>query len=99
MPDTRLAVVTGASSGIGAATARALAKGGFEIALGARRRDRIEALAGEIGGHARELDVTDASSVEEFASWTEGLGGATVLVNNAGGAKGLEPIAEMDEER
>jgi len=99
MPDTRLAVVTGASSGIGAATARALAKGGFEIALGARRRDRIEALAGEIGGHARGLDVTDASSVEEFASWTEGLGGATVLVNNAGGAKGLEPIADMDEER
>ncbi|MBA2617022.1 MAG: SDR family NAD(P)-dependent oxidoreductase, partial [Rubrobacter sp.] len=50
MLDTRLAVVTGASSGIGAATARALAKGGFEVALGARRRDRIEALAGEIGG-------------------------------------------------
>ncbi|MDQ3429310.1 MAG: SDR family NAD(P)-dependent oxidoreductase, partial [Actinomycetota bacterium] len=97
MPDSRLAVVTGASSGIGAATARALARDGFEVALGARRKDRIEDLAGEIGGHARELDVTDSNSVEEFAAWTEGLGGASVLINNAGGAKGLEPIAEMDE--
>ena len=99
MPDSRLAVVTGASSGIGAATARALANDGFEVALGARRGDRIEALAAEIGGHARELDVTDSRSVEEFAAWTEELGGASVLVNNAGGAKGLEPIAEMHEER
>ncbi len=99
MPDSRLAVVTGASSGIGASTARALARSGFEVALGARRKDRIEALADEIGGHAKELDVTDSGSVEEFASWTGELGGASVLVNNAGGAKGLEPVAEMDEER
>ena len=99
MADARLAVVTGASSGIGAATARALAKDGFEVALGARRTDRIQELADEIGGHARKLDVTDTGSVEEFASWTEGLGGASVLVNNAGGAKGLEPIAELDEDR
>lgn len=98
MPDSRLAVVTGASSGIGAATARALARSGFEVALGARRKDRIEDLAGEIKGHARELDVTDSHSVEEFASWTEGLGGASVLVNNAGGAKGLDPVADMDED-
>lgn len=99
MPGKRLAVVTGASSGIGAATARALAKAGFEVALGARRKDRIEALADEVGGHARELDVTDSGSVEAFAAWTEELGGASVLVNNAGGAKGLEPIEEMHEDR
>jgi NADP-dependent 3-hydroxy acid dehydrogenase YdfG len=68
------------------------------VALGARREDRIKALAEEIGGHARFLDVTDHDSVTSFAEWTETLGGASVLVNNAGGAKGLEPIAEMDEE-
>ena len=96
--DSRLAVVTGASSGIGAATARALTKAGFSVALGARREERIEELAGEIGGHARFLDVTDRDSVASFAEWTGSLGGASVLVNNAGGAKGLEPLVEMDEE-
>ena len=95
---SRLAVVTGASSGIGAATARALAGAGFVVVLGARREDRTKTLAEEIGGHARFLDVTDQDSVASFAEWTEALGGAAVLVNNAGGAKGLEPIAEMDEE-
>jgi NADP-dependent 3-hydroxy acid dehydrogenase YdfG len=94
----RLAVITGASSGIGAATARALAGAGFEVALGARRVDRIEKLAAEIRGQAKFLDVTDSGSIEEFAAWTESLGGASVLVNNAGGAKGLEPVAEMVEE-
>ena len=94
----RLAVITGASSGIGAATARALAGAGFAVALGARREERIEALAGEIGGHARHLDVTDRDSVAGFAEWTESLGGASVLVNNAGGAKGLAPVAQMDED-
>jgi len=97
-PGSRVAVITGASSGIGAATARALAGAGFTVALGARREERIEKLAGELGGHAKVLDVTDRGSVEEFASWVASLGGATVLVNNAGGAKGLEPVAEMEEE-
>ena len=95
---SRLAVVTGASSGIGEATARALAEAGFTVALGARREGRIKKLADETGGHARVLDVTDRDSVASFAGWTESLGGASVLVNNAGGARGLEPIAEMDEE-
>ena len=91
------AVVTGASSGIGAATARRLAVEGFDVVLGARRVDRIEALAAEIGPRAtaRALDVTDADSVERFCS---ALGdGCRLLVNNAGGALGLEPIAEADE--
>lgn len=96
--DSRVAVVTGASSGIGAATARALAGAGFIVDLGARREERIEELAGEIGGYARFLDVTDRDSVASFAEWTESLGDTSVLVNNAGGAKGLEPVAEMDEE-
>ena len=95
----RLAVVTGASSGIGAATARALAGAGFAVALGARREERIEKLAAELGGHAKRLDVTDRDSVAEFARWTGDLGGgASVLVNTAGGAKGLAPVAEMNED-
>ena len=94
----RLAVVTGASSGIGAATARVLAGAGFAVALGARREERVEALAKELGGHARHLDVTDHGSVAGFAEWTGTLGGASVLVNNAGGAKGLAPVARMDED-
>lgn len=89
-------MVTGASSGIGAATAGALAAAGFELVLGARRLDRIEALASELGGHARahRLDVTDPASVEEFRATIQHC---RVLVNNAGGALGLEPIAEADE--
>jgi NADP-dependent 3-hydroxy acid dehydrogenase YdfG len=92
----KLAVVTGASSGIGAATARALAGDGFELVLGARRLDRVEALAAEIGGRAVALDVADPSSVE---SLTATLPSCDVLVNNAGGALGLEPLADADEEK
>ena len=93
---SKTAVVTGASSGIGAATARALAGDGFHVFVGARRLERLEALAGEIGGEAIALDVTDPASVEAFASRVEGC---DVLVNNAGGALGLETVAESDEER
>jgi NADP-dependent 3-hydroxy acid dehydrogenase YdfG len=94
----KVAVITGASSGIGAATARALAGAGFEVLLGARRLERLRELAEEIGGPARavELDVTEPGSVEELAA---GLRRCDVLVNNAGGALGLEPLRDADEER
>ncbi len=85
------AVVTGASSGIGAATVRRLAADGFDLVLGARRLDRIEKLAAEIGGRAIPLDVTSEASVATFA---DSLPDCAVLVNNAGGARGLDPIAE-----
>lgn len=89
------AVVTGASSGIGAASARALAAAGFRVVLGARRVDRCAEIAAEIGGVAVRLDVTDAASVEAFAA---GVPEASLLVNNAGGAKGLGPVATADED-
>ncbi|HEX5610962.1 MAG TPA: SDR family NAD(P)-dependent oxidoreductase [Solirubrobacterales bacterium] len=89
------AVITGASSGIGAATARALAGAGYRTVLGARRLDRLQELAAEIGGEAIELDVTDSASVAELV---RGLPGCDVLINNAGGALGLDHIGETEEE-
>lgn len=90
----KTAVVTGASSGIGAATARMLAAQGYRVYVGARRLDRLQALAAEIDGVALMLDVTDPESVAAFAAKIPVL---NVLVNNAGGALGLEAIAELDE--
>ncbi|MGY1622672.1 SDR family oxidoreductase [Geodermatophilus sp. SYSU D00965] len=89
----RTAVVTGASSGIGAATATRLAAEGFDVVLGARRLDRLAELAGAIGGRALPLDLTDPASVEEFAA---ALDRVDVLVNNAGGAFDAAPVAEAD---
>jgi len=94
-PDSRIAVVTGASSGIGEATARTLAAQGFHVVVGARRLDRLERLADEIGGTALELDVTDEDSVDAF---TTVIPRVDVLINNAGGAKGLATVAEADED-
>ena len=91
--DQKVAVVTGASSGIGAASARALAADGWRVVIGARRFERLEKLAAEIGAQAIELDVTDADSVAAFAAQLERV---DLLVNNAGGAKGLEPVVETD---
>jgi NADP-dependent 3-hydroxy acid dehydrogenase YdfG len=83
----QVAVITGASSGIGAATARALAGHGYNLALLARRADRIEALAAELGASAIAIaaDVTDRDSLVTAANRIQAeLGGADILVNNAG---------------
>lgn len=85
-----VAVVTGASSGIGAATARQLAVAGYHVVLAARRMDRITELAGELGGTAHQLDVTDRAAVQEFAA---SLARVDVLINNAGAAFGADPVA------
>jgi NADP-dependent 3-hydroxy acid dehydrogenase YdfG len=83
----RVAVITGASSGIGEATARALAADGHRVALLARRVDRVQALAAELGENAIAIvaDVTDCGSLLAAAERVQSeLGGADVLVNNAG---------------
>ncbi|SCX46320.1 NADP-dependent 3-hydroxy acid dehydrogenase YdfG [Klenkia marina] len=91
--DGRVAVVTGASSGIGAATAERLAADGFTVVLAARRLDRLTELAERIGGRAVELDVTSDESVAALAA---SLDRVDVLVNNAGGAFDAAPVAEAD---
>jgi NADP-dependent 3-hydroxy acid dehydrogenase YdfG len=91
---TRVAVVTGASSGIGAATARRLAAEGFSVVAAARRRDRLDALAASTPGiEPVTLDVTSASSVADLATTFSDV---DVLVNNAGGAIGVEPVERAD---
>ena len=93
-----IAVVTGASSGIGAATAAALAKQGYQVVGGARRVDRVRKVVGE-SGVALELDVTDGLSVDRFiAEVGRRFGHVDVLVNNAGGALGRSPIAQASDD-
>lgn len=89
----KTAVVTGASSGIGAATARALATDGWHVIVAARRTDLLTELAESIGGEAITLDVTDEDSVRHLA---EQLDSVDLLVNNAGGAKGLDSVADAN---
>jgi NADP-dependent 3-hydroxy acid dehydrogenase YdfG len=93
--EQRVAVITGASAGIGEATARNLAAQGFHVVVAARRADRINALAAEIAGTAIVADVTDGAAVDALAAQLKRV---DVLVNNAGGAKGLEPVADADLE-
>ncbi|MDR2453735.1 MAG: SDR family NAD(P)-dependent oxidoreductase [Bifidobacteriaceae bacterium] len=92
---TKTAVVTGASSGIGEASARALASDGWRIVCAARRVERVQRLAAELGNSSLgvHLDVTDQESVDAFASAVDRC---DLLVNNAGGAKGTTSIAEAD---
>lgn len=89
------ALITGASSGIGEATLRALAGAGFATVAAARRLERCQKLADEVGGRALALDVTDPASVEALAAE---LPEVSVIVHSAGGALGQEPIADADEE-
>ena len=93
--DQQVAVVTGASAGIGEATARTLAVQGFHVVAVARRAERINALAAELNGTAIVADVTDGAAVDALAAQ---LPRVDVLVNNAGGAKGLESVADADLE-
>jgi NADP-dependent 3-hydroxy acid dehydrogenase YdfG len=93
--DQRVAVVTGASAGIGEATGRTLAAQGFHVVAVARRAERISALAAELNGTAIVADVTDGAAVDALAAQ---LPRVDVLVNNAGGAKGLESVADADLE-
>ena len=88
-----VAVVTGASSGIGEATARTLAGQGFHVVCVARREERVKALAAELGGTPIVADVTDGAAVDKLAA---GLERVDVLVNNAGGAKGTQTVADAD---
>ena len=91
------AVVTGASSGIGAASARALAAAGYHVICAARRLDRLNDLAREINGTAIECDITDAAQVADLAAQVGGT--LNVLVNNAGGAFGSDPVIQSDPDQ
>jgi NADP-dependent 3-hydroxy acid dehydrogenase YdfG len=92
---TRIAVVTGASSGIGEATCHALAAAGFHIIAGARREERVREVASAVGGEALALDVMDLPSIEAFVAEVQRRHSRIdVLVNNAGLAAGLAPVAE-----
>ena len=93
-----VAIVTGASSGIGAATAVALGRHGYQIVAGARRIQRVQRVVGDLG-LALPLDVTDQKSVDAFvARVSKTYGRLDVLVNNAGLASGLTPVAETRDE-
>jgi len=98
-------IITGASSGFGAATARAFARTGAHLLLGARRMDRLENVArsareaGAASASFHPLDVTRVKSVEEFVHWAKSITPhVDALINNAGGALGLDPVAEGKDE-
>lgn len=97
---TKIAVVTGASSGIGAATARALHRDGYHLILGARRLERLEDLRAELGSpesvQIQPLDVTEPMSVRKFVAR---ISRVHLLVNNAGAAYGLDTVEQAVEER
>jgi len=95
----RVAVVTGASSGIGEATARGLREAGFFVVLGARREDRLMAVARELGGRGLPLDVRDLASIDAFtAAIAAEHDQVEILINNAGLAAGLQPLAQGNDD-
>ncbi|MFZ2963117.1 MAG: SDR family oxidoreductase [Rhodoglobus sp.] len=95
---SRRAVVTGASSGIGAATVRRLREHGWDVVGVARRADRLAALATQTGCDVFVADVTKQSDVDALAAYVDGLGAVHALVNNAGGARGMESVEESRPE-
>jgi NADP-dependent 3-hydroxy acid dehydrogenase YdfG len=95
-PGRQRAVVTGASSGIGAATVRRLRAEGWDVVAVARRADRLQALAAETGAEAFPADLTSDDDVARLAAHVEATGGLTSLVNNAGGAFGLDRVEHAD---
>jgi NADP-dependent 3-hydroxy acid dehydrogenase YdfG len=104
-PTRPIALITGASSGFGEATARLLAREGYDLALGARRLDRVRALAEELSAahgtkvHAGEVDVRSSASCRAFVeAAAASLGGLNVLVCNAGLARGLDKVESIPEE-
>src|ERR1700737_1543904 len=100
MPSSaRVAVVTGASSGIGEATARGLSRACSAVVLAARREDRLMAVAHELGGRGMPLDVRDPASIEAFvAAITAEYGQGEILIKNAGLAAGRQPLAEGSDD-
>jgi len=91
----KVAVVTGASSGIGAATAVALHNAGFKLVLGARRLEKVHEVGDPLGATCLTLDVTDLDSVEQFCARIPEV---NVLVNNAGGALGLDRFVDSKDD-
>lgn len=96
MSDKKIAVITGGGSGIGAAAAEALAGDGYHVVVAGRRVEKLEEVAARTGGTAVELDVTSDESVAAFAAEVGAFGRVDVLVNNAGGAHGLDTLREAD---
>jgi len=95
---TRRAVVTGASSGIGAATVRLLREHGWDVVGVARRADRLSVLADETGCETFVADVTEQADVDALAAWLDASGPVHALVNNAGGARGMGSVEESSVE-
>jgi len=95
--DGKLALVTGGGSGIGEATARLFTQEGAIVVVAGRRRDQIESVAGDIGGHAIVCDVSDQGQVQNlFQKACEITGRVDILLNNAGGPGPIAPVAEVD---